>query len=426
MNKSKTALTSSTASGLLDRAGVLQLTSQLIDKVTGQKTVKPDYSTNPYVSTGSTIVDHLIGGQLAADGKGPICPGFPRRRITEVYGPESSGKTTFALASIVSLQRIGGVAMYLDFEHALHFGYAKTIGVDFDENKLLFYQPETLEDGLKMIYLGARTGVDLIVVDSVAAMVPAAEFKKAVDETAKIGGVAKAMSENLPKLGIWLAKPVENRPDHPGAAVVFLNQTRAVIQAGGGKFNKSSVPSENTAGGKALKFYAYLRLRLSRKRSDYIDHVDPMTGKKQRIPWSNVTSVQVVKNKISATQGQSGEIFIRYGYGLDDYMSIIEAGVARKIIGKSGSSYTFNGESFRGKEALRKMLIERPELTQDIRAQVQKAIFIDAKPVIEKIEQSPEDAILSDMRRDIGDDDLVEAAGDDPVEEEVENEDGEA
>lgn len=397
----------------LERSGVAKLTAALITKTTGQKIVKPDYSTNPHVGTGSTIVDNLIGGTLSADGKGAVCPGFPRRRISEVYGPESSGKTTFSLASIVNVQRQGGVAMFLDFEHALHFGYAKTIGVDFNEEKFLFYQPDTLEEGLKMIYLGLRTGVDLVVVDSVAAMVPAAEFKKTFDDNAKIGAVAKAMSENLPKLAIWATKPVEKIQHHPGTAIVFLNQTRAVISSGGGGHGDN----ENTSGGKALKFYAYLRLRLSRIRSDYIERVDPMTGKKRKIPYSNVTNVKVVKNKISATQGQNGEIFIRYGYGLDDNMSIIEAGVARKIIRKAGSSYEFGGESFRGKEVLRKMLLENPNLAADIRTKVQQAILIDAKP--EEIEESEEDAILSDLRTDIGDDDVVESEDDAVPEEEA-------
>jgi recombination protein RecA len=355
-------------------------------------------------------VDHLIGGQLAADGKGPICPGFPRRRICEVYGPESSGKTTFALASIVRIQKMGGCAMFLDFEHALHFGYAKTIGVDFDPEKLLFYQPDTLEEGLKMIYIAMRTGVDLVVVDSVAAMVPKSEMDKNLSDVAKIGAVAKAMAENLPKLVIWLTKPIEKMPEFEGTSVVFLNQTRANISSGGGKGD-----NENTSGGKALKFFAYLRLRLQRIRSDYIERKDPHTGKKRRYPYSNVTVVKVVKNKVSGTQGHSGEIYIRYGYGLDDYMSLMEAAVTRRIIRRNGASYEYNEQKFQGKEAMRRALLENPDWTDAIQNAVRDAILVDAAPM--EIEENEEDKILSDLRTDLGDDDVVDTEGEEVYEE---------
>jgi recombination protein RecA len=388
----------------LNRAGILAQTKALIKKGTGLEPLSADYSTHPHVPSGSTIVDHLIGGQLAADGKGPICPGFPRRRIIEVYGPESSGKTTFALASIVRIQKMGGVAMFLDFEHALHFGYAKTIGVDFSEDKLLFFQPDTLEEGLKAIFIAMRTGVDLVVVDSVAAMVPKAEMDKNLSDTAKVGAVAKAMAETLPKLVIWLTKPVDKLPGFEGTSVVFLNQTRALINTGGGGHGDN----ENTAGGKALKFYAYLRLRLQRIRSDYIERKDPLTGKKKRFPYSNVTAVKVVKNKVSGTQGYSGEIYIRYGYGLDDYMSLIEAAVARKILKRSGAYYEYEGERVQGKEAMRRFLLENPKHTAKLQDAVRDSILADAMPM--DLEEEEGDKILSDLQAEL-DDDIVDTEG---------------
>jgi recombination protein RecA len=374
----------------------------VILKVTGQKTLKPSYSTMPHVPSGSTLINLLIGGSPAVDGNGCVCPGYPRKHITEIYGPESSGKTTTALAAIADCQRSGGVAMFLDFEHALHHGYAKTIGVDFSEDKFLYYQPDTMEEGLKMLYVGVKTGVDLIVIDSVAAMVPKTELDKKIDEVAKLGALAKAMSELMPKMVIWLTKPIEDAPEHPGTAVIFLNQIRAAINTGG---YGGGGDNENTSGGKAIKFYAYLRLRISRIRSDFVEKNDPFTGKKKRIPIGNLVQVKVVKNKADGKQGHGGEVFIRYGYGLDDYLSLIEAGCTRRIIGKSGASLDYNGERFVGKEKFRAFLMSNDTAREDIKAKIYASI-LDSVPKVAVIDD--EDAIMSDMRSDLGDDDVLD------------------
>jgi len=379
----------------------------VILKTTGQKPLEPSYSTMPHVPSGSTLVNLLIGGSPAQDGHGCVCPGYPRKRITEIYGPESSGKTTMALAAIADCQRRGGLAMFLDFEHALHHGYAKTIGVDFAQDKLLYFQPDTMEEGLKMLYVAIATGVDLVVVDSVAAMVPKTELEKKIDDNAKLGALAKAMSEILPKMVIWLTKPVENHPECLGTAVIFLNQTRAAINTGG--HGGGGGDNENTSGGKALKFYAYLRLRISRSRSDYIEKMDPFTGKKKRIPVGNLVQVKVVKNKADAKQGHGGEVFIRYGFGLDDYLSLIEAGVTRKIIGKSGASLEFNGEKFVGKEKFRAFLMGNPTATEAIKQKIYESI-LDSVPKAAVIDD--EDSIMSDMKGALGDDDTFDAEED--------------
>jgi len=387
----------------------------IILKVTGQKPLEPSYSTLPHVPSGSTLINLLIGGSPATDGHGCVCPGYPRKRITEIYGPESSGKTTTALAAIADCQKRGGVAMFIDFEHALHHGYARTIGVDFDKNKLLYYQPDTMEEGLKMLYIGVKMGVDLAVIDSVAAMVPKLELEKKIDDNAKLGALAKAMSEVLPKMVIWLSKPIEGKPDHPGTAVIFLNQIRAAINTGG----YGGGDSENTSGGKAIKFYAYLRLRISRIRSDFVEKNDTFTGKKKRIPIGNLVQVKVVKNKADAKQGHGGEVFIRYGYGLDDYLSIIEAGVTRKIIGKTGASFDYNGERFVGKEKFRAYLIDNDSVREEIKMKIYESI-LDSVPRVAVIDD--EDAVMSDMRSDLGDDDVLDNETD-MAEESVVNED---
>src|SRR5690606_18559541 len=159
------------------------------------------------VSSGSLALDDLIGGNLSPDGTGPICAGYPRRYITEIYGAEASGKTTLALEAIARVQKEGGIAMFLDFEHALHHGYAQKLGVSFDKEKLLLYTPSSMEQGLDMLKLGAKVGVDLIVVDSVAAMVPLAEAAKNFSDAAQVGIRARKLADALPKIVRILHEP---------------------------------------------------------------------------------------------------------------------------------------------------------------------------------------------------------------------------
>jgi recombination protein RecA len=390
--------------------------ASVILKLTGQKPLEPSYSTMAHVPSGSTLINLLIGGSPATDGHGCVCPGYPRRRITEIYGPESSGKTTTALAAIADCQKRGGLAMFLDFEHALHHGYARTIGVDFATDKLLYYQPDTMEEGLKMLYIGIKAGVDLVVVDSVAAMVPKLELEKKIDENAKLGALAKAMSEILPKMVIWLSKTSEEASQKLGTAVIFLNQTRAAINTGG---YGGGGDNENTSGGKALKFYSYLRLRISRIRSDFIEKNDPFTGKKKRIPIGNLVQVKVVKNKADAKQGHGGEVFIRYGYGLDDYLSLIEAGVTRRIISKKGATLEFEGTCIVGKEKFRQYLIENDEAREGIKQKIYESI-LDSVPKAVVIDD--EEAIMSDVRAALGDDETFDAESDAEEEQDVTDE----
>jgi recombination protein RecA len=324
----------------------------------------------------------LIGGTPAKDGSGPICPGLPRRRITEIYGPESSGKTTLLISSMVQAQKAGGAAMFIDFEHSLDHNYAKALGLSYDNDKLMVLQPDSMEDGFKQMYIGIAAGFDIIGVDSVAAMVPKDELVKGFDDAAKIGAVARQFSMVLPKFVTWLQKfpelpEAKGKPDpnHPGTALVFINQTRALIQTSG----HGHGGDENTSGGKALKFYAYLRLRASRIKSEFIERKDQMTGKKRRFPYGNVTDVKVIKSKIDAKQGHSTSMFIRYGVGIDDYYSIIETGVVHKVIKREGAFYTLQKERFQGKDKLRKYLVENPKVFDALRTQL--ALSVNAAAV---------------------------------------------
>jgi recombination protein RecA len=385
---------------------VADLTRAMLNKQ-GMKPLDTAPSTMAHVSSGSIVVDNLIGGSRAQDGKGQVCPGYPRRKISEIYGPESSGKTTLALAAVARVQRQGGNVLYLDFEHALHHGYAKQIGVKFDKSFMLV-APESMEEGFKAMYIALLTGVDLVVIDSVAAMVPKAEFEKKIDDAAKVGAVAKKMSETLPKFAQWLMKfpkdgtgeNAKPRVGHPGTAIILLNQERAKINTGGGGHGG---PETNSSGGMALKYFAYVRLRLSRISSEFIERKDPATGKKKKFPFGNLTSVKMIKSKADAKQGHSANIFIRYGYGVDDVVSVIENGVGSGVIDRDGAYYSYNGEhKTQSREKFRAYLLANTKLLDEIRAKVVQAIIDNAPQAIPDEDLSDEDSIQAQVEQEFG------------------------
>lgn len=367
----------------------------------GMSLVETAASTMPHVPSGSIIIDNLIGGSKTLDGKGSVCPGYPRRKITEIYGPESSGKTTVALAAAADVQRRGGFVLYLDFEHAIHHGYARQIGVSFDPNCWALSAPSTMEEGFKQMFMGIAAGVDLIIVDSVAAMVPKDELEKKIDDVAKIGAVAKKMSETLPKFALWLMQyPVEGsgenkkpKKDAPGTALILLNQERATISTGGGH----GAPEPNTSGGKAIKYFAYVRLRLARISSEMIERKDPSTGKKRKFPFGNITAIKMVKSKADAKQGHSGSIFIRYGYGVDDIYSVIETGVATGVIRRDGAYYSYENERYQGKDKFRAVLLSNTKLFAELKLKVVDALVSQAPTAIAEEDLSEEDSILADV-----------------------------
>ena len=371
----------------------------------GIKPVETAASTMPHVPSGSIIINDLIGGSRALDGKGSVCPGYPRRKITEIYGSESSGKTTIALAAAAGVQREGGSVLYLDFEHALHHGYAKQIGVKFNDTFTLV-APETMEQGFKLMWMAIAAGTDLVIVDSVAAMVPELELEKKIDEVAKVGAVAKKMSETLPKFALWLMKyPVDgtgenarSRKDAPGTALILLNQERATINTSGGH----GQPEPNTSGGKALKYYAYVRLRLSRKSSEMIERKDPSTGKKKKYPYGNVTIIKMVKSKADAKQGHSAEIFIRFGYGVDDAYSVIESGVGVGVIKREGAYYSYGTTRIQGRDKFRQYLLSDAAVFTVVKTAVSEALIACAPSAIADEDISEDDALLADANDTFG------------------------
>lgn len=409
----------------LETAKRLQSARAAIEKYTGKKEVKVSKSSMPCVSSGSFLLDHLIGGVPAEDGKGPLCPGYPRKHITEVFGAEASGKTTSALEAVADVQKQpGGSAMYLDFEHALNQKYARSIGVSFDPDKLLHYQPDTMEEGWKLMAVGIKAGVDLIVVDSVAAMIPKDELEKDLDKAAKVGAHASNLSNNIKKVLQWLSSPkVSTNPK--GTAIVLINQTRSTISTGG----PAKGDAETTPGGKAIKFYCTLRIKFTKIRGEFVKRKNPATGKEQSYQYGNHTQAKVVKSRIDGTNGHTTDIFIRYGQGIDNYYSLLEAAVATKIVQRSGGTNKYGSYVAPSKEKFRDLLISNSALYEEIKTKVLASIR-DSSTGANELEEDDEIAeILGGAPDDDdgGDDDIKEiteeVTGGDFTDEDAEDQD---
>ena len=294
---------------------------------------------------GSTEIDVIPTGCLALDialGIG----GLPRGRIIEIYGPESSGKTTVALHAIAEAQKMGGVAAFIDAEHALDPVYAKKLGVKLDD--LYVSQPDTGEQALDICDALVRSSaVDIIVIDSVAALTPKAEIEGDMGDS-HVGLQARLMSQALRKL-----TGIVNKSN---TCVIFINQLREKV---GVMFGNP----ETTTGGKALKFYASMRLDI--RRTDTLKDADGAVG--------NRTKAKIVKNKLAPPFKQA-EFDIVFGEGISQEGCIIDLGVQFGIIGKSGAWFSYNGEKVaQGKEKMRLFLKDNPELMKEMEEKIRAA-----------------------------------------------------
>ena len=294
------------------------------------------------VSTGSLGLDIALG-----------VGGLPRGRVVEIYGPESSGKTTLTLQVIAEMQKLGGTCAFIDAEHALDTAYAQKLGVNLQE--LLISQPDTGEQALEIVDALVRSGsVDLVVIDSVAALTPKAEIEGEMGDSLP-GLQARLMSQALRKLTGTIKKT--------NTMVIFINQIRMKI---GVMFGSP----ETTTGGNALKFYASVRLDIRRVGS--IKKGEEVIG--------NETKVKVVKNKVSPPF-KTAEFDILYGEGISREGEIIDMGVEAKVLEKSGSWYAYKGEKIgQGKDNAREFLRENPALSFEIENLVREAVGIRVLP----------------------------------------------
>ena len=289
-------------------------------------------------SSGSLAFDLALGG------------GFPKGRIIEIYGPESSGKTTLALHAIAEIQKQGGQAAFIDAEHALDPAYARKIGVDTDN--LLISQPDNGEQALEICETLVRSGaVDLIIVDSVAALVPQAEIDDDMGD-AQMGLQARLMSQAMRKLTGIISKTK--------ATVIFINQIRMKI---GVMFGNP----ETTTGGNALKFYASVRVDI--RRIGQIKDGENVSG--------NRTKIKVVKNKIAAPF-RTAEFDIMYNEGISKTGDVLDLSVQYGVVEKAGAFFKYNGETLgQGREAVKRLFKEKPELMAEIEAKVREAAKTD-------------------------------------------------
>lgn len=319
-----------------DREKSLEAALAQIDRQFGKGSVmrlgSEDRAPVEVIPTGSIALDAALG-----------IGGLPRGRIVEIYGPESSGKTTLTLHAIANAQRAGGIAAFIDAEHALDPEYAKKLGVDIDA--LLVSQPDTGEQALEIADMLVRSGsIDLVVIDSVAALVPRAEIEGEMGDS-HVGLQARLMSQALRKLTGGL--------NQTQTTMIFINQLREKI----GVFFGSP---ETTAGGKALKFYASVRLDIRR--------IETLKDGTEAV--GNRTRVKVVKNKMAPPFRQA-EFDILYGVGISREGSLIDFGVEHGIVRKSGAWYTYDGDQLgQGKEKARQFLMDNPDIAADIERQI--------------------------------------------------------
>ncbi len=327
-----------------EREKMIKLTTSEIEKKFGTGSIMRYGDGGPELE-----VEAIPTGSLALDAALGI-GGVPRGRIIEIYGPESSGKTTLSLEILAEAQAMGGIGAFIDAEHALDPGYAARIGVDIDD--LLISQPDTGEQALEICDMLVRSGaIDVIVIDSVAALVPRAEIEGEIGDTT-VGLQARLMSQALRKLAGSLAKSK--------TTCIFINQLREKI---GVMFGNP----ETTTGGRALKFFSSVRIDI--RRIDSIKNGPEIVGNRVR--------AKVVKNKV-APPFRSAEFDIMYGTGISKEGSILDMSVENNIVRKSGAWYTYDTERLgQGREAAKEFLRKNPDLADEIEHKVRVACGLE-------------------------------------------------
>ena len=324
-----------------EKLKALQLTIDKLEKSYGKGTIMKlgDQAIEQIeaISTGSISLDNALG-----------IGGLPKGRVIEIYGPESSGKTTLAIHAIANAQRNGGIAAFIDAEHAFDRLYAQKLGCDIEN--LLISQPDNGEQALEITENLIRSGaIDIIVIDSVAALTPKSEIEGEMGDS-KMGLQARLMSQALRKLTASISRT--------GCCCIFINQLREKI---GVMFGNP----ETTTGGNALKFYASIRLDI--RRIGQIKDAETVVG--------NRTRVKIVKNKV-APPFRTAEFDIMYGEGISKVGEIVDLGVDKNIIKKSGSWFSYNETKLgQGRDAVKQLLLDNPELADELEAKIREALL---------------------------------------------------
>jgi len=340
-----------------EKLKALQLTVDRLEKTYGKGSImklgdKPVLDEVPVISTGSISLDVALG-----------VGGFPKGRVIEIYGPESSGKTTLAIHAIAECQKKGGIAAFIDAEHAFDRSYAEGLGVNTED--LLISQPDNGEQALEITENLIRSGaIDIIVIDSVAALVPRSEIEGEMGDS-KMGLQARLMSQALRKLTGTIGKT--------GCCCIFINQLREKI---GVMFGNP----ETTTGGNALKFYASIRLDIRRSGTAIKDKDGNVTG--------NRVKVKVVKNKL-APPFKVAEFDIEYGEGISKTGEIVDLGAELNVLSKSGSWYAYEGTKVaQGRDAAKQFMSDNPEVALEVEGKIKLKL---ASGKVVKVEASADE-----------------------------------
>lgn len=347
------------------------------DRIVDLKTLNANID---FVSSGSWVMDSLIGDGTLTGRPG----GFPRGHIIEISGDESSGKTTLALSSIRKAQEApGGFAVLLDFEQTFHGKYAESIGVSLDKNKLIVMTPDHFQHGARLINDALAMRPPLIVVDSVSAMTPREIIEGAVDEGMGVGLQARLMSGFLG----YISKKLKDS----NTCLLFINQLRSVI-----KKSKYDVgPDEETSGGRSIRYYSSVRIMLKKGAVEKVNTTSKITGAAGKEPVNVTIKATVIKNKIDKPW-RAAPIYIRFGEGIDNILSVIELAINTKVIKKEGSKYSFTHKEGTltciGKEQLRRTLEEKDNIFEYLRSSLIITDDVDETTKAEYMHQEAEDA----------------------------------
>jgi recombination protein RecA len=324
----------------------------------------------PHISTGSLVLDNLIGGPPNKHGV-VCCPGWPRGRISNIWGHESSGKTTVALTAAAWCGRMTHpdgrpfTTVFIDWENAIDPTYAEALGVPImDPERFMLQQPVTLEDGFRTAMVAIKAGVDLLIFDSVGAGTPEATFGQSMEELGDQGRVGLLAQKWSTVLGRFQAEAAQT-----GTHIMGISQTRKKINTGGGGYGG---PTDTWQGGEAWKFWPSVRLSFRRVKSEKAKQYDAITHKNIDRMSGSIVKAKVEKCKVGPTQQHESEFYIRFGEGIDDLRTIMDVAAAHGTVNKSGSWYTWergNGETLKaqGADGMRTALLTTPGAFEELR-----------------------------------------------------------